>query len=555
MRRSRQRHSASVRRFLLLSSFAVAVVLCFGIGSRSRGVVAAADARRGPAGVAAHDPTGCRGCHQEEVDGFARTGMGRSMRLPGKEPTGVVTAAGTTITIGLTPGGRFVQTLDVEKTVQQFPVSYVIGSGKHASGYLVNLDSHLFQSPVAYYRSRSAYDLAPGYEGKGAPDFTRPVAEGCVFCHADSNTFVAGTVNDYGPTPFRHLAIGCDRCHGSAEAHLAKPQWENIVNPARLPRAARDGVCEQCHLIGAARILNPGKRLTDYRPGDLLENTLTIYHDVAPAGSAVKFKVISHSEQFALSACARNTGGRMWCGTCHDPHVEPAHPVAFFRERCLMCHAKTSFAETHPPLTSDCIGCHMPKREAQDGGHSAFTDHRIQRRPETDDSLPKDAPIAAWREPATDLQKRNLGMALIEVGVERRSPKNLIDGYRMLVEVQGQFQGDSEFFNSLGSALSLGRSYSEAAAAFERAVQLDAGSSPKQANLSQAYLGWGQTELAQQHLERALEIDPLNLPALADLLHVYDQKGDVVRSQELSLRVTQLLHQSSNADPLTSPRR
>ncbi len=550
-----QRHSALLGHLLLSSSLAVFVVLCFALGSRSTGVLAAAaNDRHSPAAVAARDASGCRGCHQEEVDSFARTGMGRSMRLAGKEPAGVVQALGTTITMSSTANGRSQQTLQAADEAQHFPVSYVIGSGEHASGYLVDLDDHLFQSPVAYYRSRSAYDLAPGYENKGDPDFTRPVAEGCVFCHADANTFVAGTVNQYGTTPFRHLAIGCDRCHGSAEAHMAKPQWNNIINPARLPRAARDGVCEQCHLIGTARILNPGKSLTDYKPGDLLENTLTIYHNVPPEGTTAKFKVISHSEQFALSACARKSDGRMWCGTCHDPHLEPAQPVAYFRERCLTCHAKTIFPASHPPLASDCIGCHMPKREAQDGGHSAFTDHRIERQPASDDPMPEDAAIAAWREPSTDLQKRNLGVALIEVGVERRSPKDLIAGYHLLTDVQQQFQADSEFFTSLGSALLLARSYSEASIAFEKAVQLDAGSSPKQANLAQAYLGAGQIERAQQHLERAVEIDPLNLPAIADLLHLYDQQGDAAHSRELSRQVAERLHQASRVDLVPSPR-
>jgi hypothetical protein len=45
-----------------------------------------------------------------------------------------------------------------------YRIDYVVGSGNHAAGYLLNLNSHLFQSPVAYYKSRHAYDLAPGYE-------------------------------------------------------------------------------------------------------------------------------------------------------------------------------------------------------------------------------------------------------------------------------------------------------------------------------------------------------------------------------------------------------
>ena len=79
---------------------------------------------------------------------------------------------------------------------------YVIGSGEHASGYLVDIGGHLFQSPVAYYKSRQSYDLAPGYENLPDPDFTRPVSEECVLCHSGISLHVPGTLNQYRPPVF-----------------------------------------------------------------------------------------------------------------------------------------------------------------------------------------------------------------------------------------------------------------------------------------------------------------------------------------------------------------
>ena len=78
----------------------------------------------------------------------------------------------------------------------------------------------------------------------------------------------------------------------------------------------------------------------------------------------------------------------------------------------------------------------MPRRDAKDGGHTAFTDHRIQRKPEPESDLPADTEIVAWREPAPELQKRNLGIAHIDAGVGRRSQSMVIQGYRQLTEVQ-----------------------------------------------------------------------------------------------------------------------
>ena len=82
-------------------------------------------------------------------------------------------------------------------------------------------------------------------------------------------------------------------------------------------------------LKGVARVLNPGKKLSDFRPGQPLEDTFTIYHNQVPPGTQAGFKVISHVEQLALSMCARKSNGKLWCGTCHDPHNDPLQPVQF----------------------------------------------------------------------------------------------------------------------------------------------------------------------------------------------------------------------------------
>lgn len=493
---------------------------------------------------AADSANPCRVCHAYEVDGFARSKMAHSMRLGGQEPAGVVRTSRATITMHSGKGGSW-QTLESGPSTTTYHVDYVIGSGTHASGYIMDLGEHLFQSPVAYYRSRQAYDLAPGYEGTADPDFTRPVGEGCLFCHAGTFNAVPGTDNGYAQTPFPHLAISCNRCHGPTALHLANPDAHNIVNPMRLEPASRDSVCEQCHLKGVARVLNPGKRLSDFQAGKPLEDTFTIYHDEAPKGAEGAFRVISHSEQLALSKCKRATGERMWCGTCHDPHSEPVDAVSYFRSKCLECHAKTTLAADHPPKTSDCIACHMPKRNAVDGGHTAFTDHRIQRRPANQVSGEAAAivPIVPWRAPSAELATRNLGIASIETGLERRSGKLIVSGYRMLTEVQAQFPQDSEMYATIGSALLAGRQYGEAVQAFELAVRFDPNSSPKEANLGHAYAALGDRALAERHLERAMDLDPVNLGAAFQLIGIYNANGEGAKADQLSRRLTSIVQE------------
>src|ERR1700761_1935453 len=120
--------------------------------------------------AAANDPDQCRECHADEVDGYAQSKMARSMRLGAQEAPGIVRIPGTTIRMHSDKQGSW-QTIESHGATNTYHVDYVIGSGTHASGYIVKLGNHLFQSPVAYYRSREAYDLAPGYEGRPDPDF------------------------------------------------------------------------------------------------------------------------------------------------------------------------------------------------------------------------------------------------------------------------------------------------------------------------------------------------------------------------------------------------
>ncbi|HKW19714.1 MAG TPA: c-type cytochrome [Terriglobales bacterium] len=482
----------------------------------------------------------CVVCHRAEVEGYARSAMAHSLRRSAKEPDGAVTTADTQINVSNRETGYW-QTLVSGGETTNYRIDYVIGSGNHASGYLLDLADHLFQSPIAYYKTRRTYDLAPGYEGLANPDFTRPVTEACLFCHSGTALPDPGTRNKYHSPPFSAEAITCERCHGPVEKHLADPRAGTIVNPAKLDPIARDSICEQCHLLGVGRVLNPGKKFSDFVPGERLEDVFTTDHLVLPAGEdSGKFKVISHVEQFAKSTCSRMSAGRMWCGTCHDPHDKPLDPVQYFRNKCLSCHT-AALPTPHPDKTSNCIGCHMPRRNANDGGHTVFTDHRIERRPSIEQPLPENIDIAAWREPAPEFQKRNLGISYVNFGAERRSPEFLVRGYRLLTQVQQQFSNDDALFTAIGTALLLGKQPKEAEFAFDRALQLNPNSVSGETNDASAYLQAGDVDQAIAHLERAVTLDPLDLTAVAPLINLYKERGNPARANELSANIDQAL--------------
>ena len=516
----------------------VCIVLVFLTGASSAPAHAQSPGDERATAALSKEPTGaerCAVCHPSEVEGYSHSAMAHALRTAGREPDGVVTGNRTKITIRSSATGYW-QSWENGGDKSTYRVDYVIGSGEHASGYLVDIGGHLFQSPVAYYTSRQAYDLAPGYENQPDPDFTRPVSEECVLCHSGVALHVSGTLNQYRPPVFAAEAITCERCHGPSEKHLADPRAATIVNPSRLAPAARDSICEQCHLFGVTRVANPGKKLSDFVPGEPLENTYTIYRNANSAGSSGDFKVISHVEQLALSACARNSGGRLWCATCHNPHEKMPQAVEYYRSRCLSCHT-SAFPSAHPPKDSDCLSCHMPRRTAKDGGHTAFTDHRIQRRPAEQRESSTDADIAAWREPPGDLQQRNLGIAYVDVGMQRHSPAFIIKGYRELTEVQKQFSNDPEFFKWIGGALLLAKQTSEAKLAFERALQLQPDSALTEASAASPYIQEGDNAQAIAHLERAVTLDPLFLPAASTLIGLYEKAGDAGKATELSAKI------------------
>lgn len=435
--------------------------------------------------------------------------MAHSSGTPENQTSGTFThtLSGTTFSVISTPTGM-TQAIARHGITAKYPVAYVIGSGHHAFGYLIRIGDYLFQSPISYYSRRGAWDMAPGYEHDRLPDFTRPVTYDCLLCHAGSSFPVDETMNRYKPPYVGVMGISCSRCHGPVEAHLRKPSRNNIINPARLPAKERDSVCEQCHLAGEARVANPGRKFSDFQPGEKLEDVYSIYvfDNSGHSGAESSIKVVSQAEQLAKSACARMSGGRLWCGTCHDPHNRPVDVKSYYRDRCLSCHGPR-LPESHPKTSDDCIGCHMPTRPTNDGGHTAFTDHRITRRPEPGISPAKDA-LIAWREPENAVQKRNLGLAYITVGERDERPQFLERGLSLLLSTGDVFANDPEVLTGIGVVYLRKGMSREALRVFERVAAMDPNSPQYQTNLATGLAAIGDGDSAIQHLNRAIDLDP-----------------------------------------------
>ena len=269
-------------------------------------------------------------------------------------------------------------------------LAFYIGSGKHGQTYLFSRSTPdhqaklWYEAPVNWYTRRAAYGMAPAFDNTASAPLALPTDANCLHCHATQiQQPLPTSVNAFADQPFLQAGIGCASCHGDATAHLNSGGKAPMLKLATLAPTKRDSVCLQCHLEGDAMIERPGKRLSEYQPGEDLSETAIYFVNASSPKSAQRAS--SQYEGLLRSACRRAAGNQLTCTTCHDPHSTPApvERVAFYRGKCLQCHADSArfVAATHHPEQQDCATCHMPSRSTSDISHEQNVDHDIEAYP------------------------------------------------------------------------------------------------------------------------------------------------------------------------------
>lgn len=481
----------------------------------------------------------CLPCHAREVKGFAASPMAHSFGVPSGEPSGNFAHALSGSQIGVFWGsGTLHHKVEEQGLTADYPIAYFVGAGSVGKSYLVDLGGHLFQSPASYYTSRQAWGVSPGYENEHLLDFNRSVTSACLFCHAGARMPPQGN-SSLEP-------ISCERCHGPSESHLRNPVPGSIVNPAKLPKRERDSVCEQCHLEGATVVLNPGKRRSDFRPGEPLENIETFYVYRTAEGRPATSAAVSQAEQLAGSLCVRASGGKLWCGSCHDPHGEPAPTVQArhtqIRRVCESCHSQPKLARSHQPAETDCVSCHMPRLRASDIAHAAITDHRLLKRPH---EAPHEgaAKMVAWQEPPAAFVRRNLGLAYFHVAKEKQSGPDFERAYDLLSHLANTTQ-DAPVQAALGYML-LGTGHaSQAVNFFQRAARTDPASAEYWLDLGVAQNAAGDSASAIQSLRRSMQDDAYDYRSYEALSRIYASNRQFAQSRSVLNEFLHLVPQS-----------
>lgn len=362
----------------------------------------------------------------ERYDPMARTSfaMGAYDLRVEKSATGIVHRVGARDSTG-DPLPEYAITADL-----------AIGSGTRGRSYLSLQAGAVWQTPISWFTSTGQWDLSPGFDlGSGG---RRAITAECLYCHVNRVEAVLGAVNRYRE-PFLPVqaSIGCERCHGPGELHVAErtvgpPRAEkpdtSIVNPKHLPADLRAAVCAQCHLQGQERVVRRGRDLFEYRPGLPLEQFVTVF--VRHPDLVDLQRSVGQFEQMERSRCFTASNGRLGCTSCHDPHEAPAKEskLGVYRGKCVTCHhsgAKECSASVadRQPRADACTLCHMPRSGSSNIAHASVTDHRILRRPVAPTPPPRLAPgvsplvlFSTGPHVPSDLEReRDLGIALARV--------------------------------------------------------------------------------------------------------------------------------------------
>lgn len=468
----------------------------------------------------------CSRCHAEIYKSYSNTSMANTS---GPAADGVVPGDFTHKTSGVRyhvfkEDTRIWMTFErsSEKFQGKRELRYFIGAGKKGRNYLFTEQGFLFEAPINWYAQENRWGIMPAFaEAKEIP-LNLPEFPDCLNCHGSSlQAPVAGTENEFTGPPFLHGGITCQRCHGEGEWHgertaatpssssnatSANPQQarDSIVNPSKLTPDRRDALCMECHFEGAVAVEQPGKKMYEFQPGERLSDY--IHYFLLSGNDPQKPEALSPFEALSLSECKRQSGDKMWCGSCHDPHTEPAaeQKAAYYRGKCLSCHGN-AFGAQHHPDKPDCTKCHMPSLPSKDWAHTETTDHRIERYPSS--------------RPLPRLQVRGTPGAPLVAFPERDAPLASTRDFALAWEALAQRKVDN---------------------AGQKAEEYlwQAVKERPEDPLLLAALGFvqqkhGNEKQAREFYERALKLDPLNNQVATDLGILEARSGNLRQAVEL----------------------
>ena len=253
---------------------------------------------------------------------------------------------------------------------EHFPLTYALGSGRHAVTFLTLIPNRAgetvgIEHRVSLFREGTQLGLTPSHRGlvatQSVEHFGKVVKgdklKSCVGCHTTVAEF-------HDHTPIHLLPhVGCESCHGPGAKHIAAA--ENLqsdlaigFSPSHHGAFEQIRMCGRCHRLPEMLSAPPSKKdakLARFQPVGLLQ-----------------------------SRCFQESNDTLSCTTCHDPHQTVSHNTADHVRHCLNCHSPQSKTQKSCKVspTERCVECHMPAVEVHP--NVSFHDHWIRVRDAND---------------------------------------------------------------------------------------------------------------------------------------------------------------------------
>jgi tetratricopeptide (TPR) repeat protein len=267
----------------------------------------------------------CRTCHAEKFESQSKTGHARALAAarPGVPIAGV--------------------------PAPESKAQWAFGAGEKATTWVSQTgEETIAEHGLSYYAATKAFGVTPGHQNSSDIVYRTfdPVGTAlrCFRCHSTGPVTLKSGYRVEPSEP----GIHCEACHGPGSAHVkASGAAGTIQNPKRLSAAELNVVCGACH-----------RQASDLDDETDWSNAWNVRHQPSYLHRA---------------ACFRNSGGKLSCTTCHNPHEPLKTAAASYDARCATCHTKV----VHKTATAarSCIGCHMPQVSTSATLH--FTNHWI----------------------------------------------------------------------------------------------------------------------------------------------------------------------------------
>ena len=518
----------------------------------------------------------CRHCHLEIASTYVHTGMGRAWYRMTPEVEAEDWRENNELVIPgselhyrmLERDGKYYQRQFMTDSrgrqiaVDERELTWAVGSNNHNRTYVTLVDGKMFQAPVCWSPSESVWHLCPGFEHDNN-HFSRGVTESCVFCHNGRMVPVPGEHHAF-EEPFPQ-GIGCERCHGPGSLHVEK--WQSgtatptgdldptIVNPRRLPLDRRIHVCFQCHLGDSKathRVNRYDRSLLDFRPGQYVTEVTVPFHYVDQLEH--DFGLSAQADRLILSRCYQESGGKLECLTCHNPHVtvyHPDRPVDLFRRKCLGCHAvedclaDDAARQATEGLADDCVACHMRSGRPDDLLFADFTDHWIRRDVESDPRERRPSldiqPVfpelfATFSEADQDFYRGRADLLLSLRTPDEARTQMWADAARSFDAAIGQGLDSQQSWFFLGKILTYQQRTGEAERAFRTALARDPDHYDAAFALGQNLGEQGRVDEATQVFQQLVDRNPGDAGALAELGRFRITTGRIGEGIELYAR-------------------